>query len=105
MLTAKVDQENLVHGQQTAAASKPLNQGLRGFSAKTPGNKAPKTPFKVPLNDENAPFQAGKSVLRTNNGKGQDRTFFTVGKRDTSAFITPAGNIVLQQPSQPARPG
>ena len=78
--------------QQAAAAAKPLNQGLRGFNAKTPGHKAPKTPFKVPLNDENAPF-AGKSVLKTKNGKAGEKSF-TVGKKaafDKSAFVTPAG--------------
>jgi hypothetical protein len=81
MLAARVDQENLVHEQQTAAAAKPLKQGLRGFNAKTPGNKAPKTPFKVPLNDENAQFNPGKTILKT-NGKGLDKI---------SAFVTPAG--------------
>jgi hypothetical protein len=91
MLAARIDQENLVHEQQTAAAAKPLNQGLRGLTAKTPGNKAPKTPFKVPLNDENAQFNAGKSVLKT-NGKGLDNT---IGKKgpvfNKNAFVTPAG--------------
>jgi hypothetical protein len=81
MLAARIDQENLVHEQQTAAAGKPLNQGLRGFNAKTPGNKAPKTPFKVPLNDENSQFNGGKTLLKT-NGKGLDKI---------SAFVTPAG--------------
>ncbi|KAF2810411.1 uncharacterized protein BDZ99DRAFT_443146 [Mytilinidion resinicola] len=89
---AASDQENLVHGFQTAAAAKPLNQGLKGYGAKTPGNKAPKTPFKIPLNDENAPFRAGKSVLKT-NGKG-NQDFLGGGKGgdlDKNAFITPAG--------------
>jgi hypothetical protein len=91
MLAARADQENFVHEQQTAAAAKPLNQGLRGLTAKTPGNKAPKTPFKVPLNDENAQFRGGKSVLKT-NGQGLDKT---TGKKapvfDKNAFVTPAG--------------
>jgi len=81
MLAARIDQENRLHEQQTAAAAKPLNQGLRAFGAKTPGNKAPKTPFKVPLNDENTQFNPGKSVLKT-NGKIFDKP---------SAFVTPAG--------------
>jgi len=83
MLSTRADQENFLHEQQTAAASKPLNQALRGFTAKTPGNKAPKTPYKVPLNDENTQFFGGKSVLKTN---GKATTKF-----DKSAFVTPAG--------------
>jgi len=83
MISIRADQENLLHEQQTAAAAKPLNQSLRGFTAKTPGNKAPKTPFKVALNDENNQFFGGKSVLKT-NGKA------TI-KFDKSAFVTPAG--------------
>lgn len=88
------DQENLVHGHQTAAAAKPLNQGTKGYGAKTPSIKAPRTPFKVPLNDENTTFQVGKSILKT-NGKGVENVF-TKGKKgaevDKSAFITPAGS-------------
>ena len=91
MLATRVDQENFVHDQQTAAAAKPLNHGLRGLPTRTPGNKAPKTPFKVPLNDENAQIHGGKSVLKT-NVKGLDKTG---GKArpvfDKTAFITPAG--------------
>lgn len=76
------DQENAIRHLQAGAAGKSLNAGLKGFAAKTPGNKAPKTPFKVPLNDENAPNKAGKSVFKT-NGKG--------AKLDENAFVTPAG--------------
>ena len=69
MLAAR-DQENLVHGHQAAAASKPLNQGARQLAPKTPG-KAPKTPFKLPLNDENnaGGLGGGKGGLKT-EGKG-----------------------------------
>ena len=87
------DQENLTHAHQTAAAAKPLN---RGFGAKTPGNIVPKTPFKIPLNDENAQFRAGKSVLKT-NGKGNENLMLPTkkgGEVDRSAFITPAGERV-----------
>ncbi|KAF2740431.1 hypothetical protein EJ04DRAFT_507965 [Polyplosphaeria fusca] len=83
------DQENLAHKLHAAAAAKPLNAGLKGFSTKTPAHK---TPFKVPLNDENA-FKAGKSVLQT-NGKGNENLLMTSkkgGKLDENAFVTPAG--------------
>src|SRR4051812_37217675 len=93
------DQENFVHLQQTAAAAKPLNQGLKAFGSKTPAGKAPKTPFKIPLNDENAPLQGGKSVLRT-NAKGNENLLNTVKRGpefDKSAFITPAGQIMAGQ--------
>jgi hypothetical protein len=85
MFAARADQENFVHEQQTVAAAKPLNQGVRGFAAKTPGNKAPKTPFKIPLNDENAAGYTGKNGLKT-NGKA-----FTLGKKN--AFVTPGTKI------------
>jgi len=94
-ILAANDQENLVHSLQAGAAGKSLNAGLKGFSAKTPGNKAPKTPFKLPLNDENAIFKAGKSVLKT-NGKGNENFLMTGkkgGKLDENAFVTPAGEL------------
>lgn len=71
------DQENLVHGHLQAAAAKPLNQGIKGLPPKTPGAKAPKTPFKVALNDENAIEKAGKTGKK--------------GAINNDAFITPAG--------------
>lgn len=79
MLAAR-DQENLVHGRQTAAASKPLNQGVRQLQPKTPGNKAPKTPFKIPLNDENA-----------NNGLGPVKGTAKATGAGKNAFVTPSG--------------
>ena len=82
MLAAR-DQENLVHGHQQAAASKPLNQGTRQLPPKTPGQRVPKTPFKVPLNDENGqgPFGGIKTGLKA-NGKGNE---------NLTAFKTPLG--------------
>lgn len=86
------DQENLIHGHQQVAASKPLNQGTRSLQPKTPGNKFPKTPLKVPLNDENAPGGlGGKGTVFSTKGKGlgggggKDSTF------DKNAFVTPMG--------------
>ncbi|KAK4983329.1 hypothetical protein LTR66_008869 [Elasticomyces elasticus] len=93
MLAAHADQENLVHNHQTTAAAKPMNQGTRGLGQKTPANKPPKTPFKIPLNDENAANHFGKSLLKT-NGKGNENLFAATKKQDgkeKSAFITPAG--------------
>lgn len=87
-ILAANDQENLVHNLQAGAAGKSLNAGLKGFNAKTPGNKAPKTPFKVPLNDENAVHKGGKSVLQT-KGKGNE-----------NAFVTPAGEVQLARVSK-----
>ena len=92
MLAHRIDQENIVHGQQAAAAAKSLN------GAKTPATKPPKTPFRGGLNDENAAGRVGKSVLKT-NGKGQGN-FVTIGKKDQqldkSAFATPAGKLHLK---------
>lgn len=91
MLAARNDQENFIHGQQTAAAAKPLNQGAKGFGAKTP---APKTPFRTARNDENVVFQGGKSVLKT-NGKAQLGGAKNGGKVESNAFVTPAGMLSL----------
>ena len=89
MFAARANQENAIYEQQAAAAAKPLNQGVKGLAPKTPANKAPKTPFKVPLNDENATFGGEKT-----GGKGKQGGLFGEGKNgkvDRSAFVTPAG--------------
>lgn len=98
-MLASRDQENLVHGHQQAAASKPLNQGTRQLAPKTPGNKALKSPFKLPLNDENGHglFGAGKSVLKT-NGKANENLATgpkKAGLGDKDAFKTPMGLCCL----------
>ena len=84
------DQENLVHGHQQVAASKPLNQGTKSLQPKTPGNKYPKTPLKIPLNDENAPTGFGGKSAK---GKGLENLM--TGKKnatcDKNAFVTPMG--------------
>ena len=94
MLAAR-DQENRVHTHQQVAAGKQLNQGIKQLQPKTPGNRAPKTPFKVTLNDENAPtgFPGQKTALR-NLGKGNEnlqQTNRKDGKLDKNAFVTPIG--------------
>ncbi|PLN76425.1 hypothetical protein BDW42DRAFT_178685 [Aspergillus taichungensis] len=78
------DQENLVHAHQTVAAAKPLNQGARTLQPKTPGARAPKTPFKIPLNDENDPLAFGKKTVK-GTGKQKDNTKLSV----KDAFATP----------------
>lgn len=90
MLAAR-DQENLVYGHQAAAASKPLNQSNRTLQPKTPGNKFPKTPLKIPLNDENAPTAFGG---KSGKGKGKGlESLMTGGKQganfDKNSFVTP----------------
>lgn len=77
MFAARADQENLAYAHQAAAAAKPLNQ-----QAKTPANKAPKTPFRRNQNDENDSFQSGFKTTKKTNQKA---------KLDPNAFITPAG--------------
>jgi len=77
MFAARADQENLAYAHQAAAAAKPLNQ-----QAKTPANKAPKTPFRRNQNDENDSFQSGFKTTKKTAQKA---------KLDPNAFITPAG--------------
>lgn len=77
MFAARADQENLAYAHQAAAAAKPLNQ-----QAKTPANKAPKTPFRRNQNDENDNFQ---SSFKTTKKTAQKANM------DPNAFITPAG--------------
>ncbi|KAG9206100.1 hypothetical protein G6514_004821 [Epicoccum nigrum] len=79
---AAQDQENAVRSLQVGPGGKPLK-----LFGETPANKAPKTPFKLPLNDENNFTRGGK-----HDGKGS--LFLTTqkgGKLDASAFVTPAG--------------
>lgn len=95
MLAAR-DQENLVHVHQTAAASKPLNQGARTLLPKTPGNKVPKTPFKIPLNDKtgNTVLGGGRNGLKARAGGNEN--LVTGGNKggngDKTAFVTPLGS-------------
>lgn len=74
MLAAHHDQENLVQSHQV-----PAKTGAK--QPKTPGPRYPKTPMKIPLNDENAPVTGGKGLL----GGGKN----TVTKKQ--ALATPMG--------------
>ena len=99
MFAAHSDQENFVHGQQQVAASKPLNHSMRGAPPKTPGAKYPKTPLKIPLQDENGlgGFGGGKTILGTKskaleNLIGIGKNGSTLGK---DALITPGMQIMV----------
>ena len=90
-MLAHRDQENLVHGHQQTALAKPLNQNIRGAPPpKTPGNKFPKTPIKIPLQDENGPagFGGGKSVL---GNKTRNENLMTGKKGKAFDLTTPLG--------------
>ncbi|KAK0652225.1 hypothetical protein B0T16DRAFT_405757 [Cercophora newfieldiana] len=82
MLAAHHEQEN-VYTHQAGASKQQLQ-------AKTQGARFPKTPLKVPLNDENANHGfGGKSALRT---KGNNENIATLGKggKPGRAMVTPA---------------
>ncbi|KAH8898509.1 hypothetical protein GQ53DRAFT_742527 [Thozetella sp. PMI_491] len=84
MLAAHRDQENRVLAHQAAGASK------QQLQAKTPGARFPKTPLKIPLNDENVnKTLGGKSVLQTKNGAGKSNMVTPLEPRTGRA---PLGN-------------
>jgi hypothetical protein len=93
MLAAHKDQENLAFSHQAGAAVKQQqNQGLRTLQPKTPGARYPRTPLKIPLNDENAAHGlGGKSVLRPKNN---NENIATVGNGGKSSFVTPLGRSI-----------
>lgn len=87
-------QENLVHHQHTQAGKQP---GSR-LQPKTPGARYPKTPLKIPLNDENAPHAVGggKSILAPRpRGTGAEN-IMTISKADKGNFVTPSGEKLQQ---------
>ncbi|KAI1075231.1 hypothetical protein F5B20DRAFT_560499 [Whalleya microplaca] len=98
MLAAR-DQENLVFNRQNSAALK-QQQGStnRQLQPKTPGARYPKTPIKIPLNDENGAHAVGgaKSVMG-GRSKGTENAMTTRGKGtkgkgpDKSNYVTPMG--------------
>ncbi|KAG6356552.1 hypothetical protein INS49_014425 [Diaporthe citri] len=69
MLRAHQDQENLVSIHQANAATK-QHGTTRTLQPKTPGARYPKTPLKVPLNDENVVRGLGGKSILTNKTKG-----------------------------------
>ncbi len=95
MLAAR-DQENRVFSHQAGAVAKQQN-----LQPKTPGARFPKTPLKVPLNDENATrVLGGKSVLGDRPGGGNEN-IRTVGRgakgAEKSNLVTPLGMCIDSQ--------
>jgi len=84
------DQENRIFAHQTGAVNK-----QQGPQPKTPGTRYPKTPLKVPLNDDNATRTlGGKSILggRTNGGNENIQTIGKGGQGGPKTnFKTPIG--------------
>lgn len=72
------DQENLVNTHQTAAAAKPMNQGMKQLAPKTPGRQ-------IPLRDENNPLAFGKNTVKGNGARQEN------GKPGKLAPVTPMG--------------
>ncbi|KAK5133662.1 hypothetical protein LTR08_007516 [Meristemomyces frigidus] len=85
MFAARTHNENAIYNHQTAAAAKPLNQGVKGLAPKTPGQK------KGPLNDENA-----QALGKTGGGKAKGKD--AGAKEERSAFVTPAGPRTARAP-------
>lgn len=75
-MLARRDQENLVNTHQTAAAAKPLNQGVKQLAPKTPGRQ-------IPLRDENNPLAFGKNTVKGNGARQEN------GKPGKLAPVTP----------------
>lgn len=98
MLAAR-DQENLIYSQQTNAANKPLNKAIRGLQSKTPGQQAPKTPFKTSLNTGNKAtiFETQKTGLKALGKENENhlRPEKQDGTLDSRAFVTPMGRKEL----------
>lgn len=85
-MLATRDQENLVARHQNGAVLKQQQNNQLG-------NRYPKTPIKIPLNDENAGhFKGAKSILG-NRTKGNENATSSKGLKglDGSNFVTPMG--------------
>jgi hypothetical protein len=74
------DQENLINAHQQAAASKPLNQGVKGLAPKTPGNGN-----KGGLNGRMTVRGRGQGDENMLGGGGK------TGKTTKATFVTPLG--------------
>ncbi|KAK3359238.1 hypothetical protein B0T25DRAFT_91114 [Lasiosphaeria hispida] len=91
MLAAHHNQEN-VYTHQAGASKQQLQ-------AKTPGARYPKTPLKVPLNDENTHHGfGGKSILRTKGNNENIATTGRGGKSGKASMVTPAEPRTVRAP-------
>lgn len=75
------DQENFVHNQQTAAAAKPLNHGVKGLAPKTPGNNG----FKNIVN--------AHKTIRGQRGDENAALGAKTAKAMKTSFVTPTGML------------
>jgi len=75
------DQENVFHDQQTAAAAKPLNRGVRGIAPKTPGNNGGKITFGNLLTIRKFANKDNENINVTRTKKG--------GNAEKHSFTTP----------------
>ena len=86
MLAAHQGQENVYIHQ--AGNSK------QQLQTKTPGARFPKTPLRIPLNDENATHGFGAKGVLTNKGNNENNlTVGKGGKTGKQAMVTPAGKV------------
>ncbi|KAI8633104.1 hypothetical protein F5Y19DRAFT_288726 [Xylariaceae sp. FL1651] len=94
-MLATRDQENLAFSHQHGATLKQQQgQANRQLGPKTPGARYPKSPIKVPLNDENGAHAIGgaKNVLGgMARGNENAMTSKAVKGVDKSSFVTPMG--------------
>ncbi|KAI4599931.1 hypothetical protein KJ359_001667 [Pestalotiopsis sp. 9143b] len=83
MLVAR-DQENLVARHQTGAVAKQQQNNQIG-------NRYPKTPIKIPLNDENGGHLKGAKSILGDRTRGNENAASSKGfkGRDKSNFVTP----------------
>ena len=96
MLAAR-DQENLVFSHQNGAALK-QQQANRQLQPKTPGSRYPKTPIKVPLNDENATHVKGAATGNFGGRAGANENAATskaFKSQKKSNFVTPMGKWLI----------
>jgi hypothetical protein len=85
------DQENLVSRHQSGAVLKQQQNSQLG-------SRYPKTPIKIPLNDENAGHMKGgaKSILG-NRTRGNENAATSKGLKtqDKSSFVTPMRRLFV----------
>jgi hypothetical protein len=87
MLAAHRDQENLVHSHQVGA--KPQPNSVKGLQPKTPGARYPKTPLKIPVNDENVVHVLGGKSVNGGKSKMAGNTQLTVQGSGRNGLVTP----------------